>query len=186
MTNKPLTKAERHALDPHDRLDKMSHVFTALVKRLDKIQATLTQRNQHLEQWSQDLHGKMGDLETSIAHAPRVEHVVVLEIDQLRQQLTPLKESLEDMGAEIVLIISAELGENGKPKYTNDRMRKSAERLALRTSEGYQEAMLNLRALEYEIFAKQGELEEVQRQDKANSRLYAGYRSRLDNFSARF
>jgi chromosome segregation ATPase len=183
-----VTKNSKHKLDPHahDRIDAMARAFAEMQKTIDKWQARQTQRNARLEQDSHDLHAAMAALEESVAHAPNVQRQLKDEIHGLRSQLPPLRDRLDELEAEFMLNISAEVDDNGKAIYKNEDLRGAAMALAKANRDEYQETLEKVRAKEFAIQRKEHELGEYEKQDKANRLLYAGHGRRLDNLTARF
>lgn len=181
-----MTKNDKHKLDPHDRIDAMARAFKKMQTIITKWEARQTQRNAQLEQDSYELHQAMATLEESILHAPDVEHQLKDKILGLKSQLPPLQDRLDELEAEFMLNVTAELGDNGKPAFTNDKMRGAAVKLAKAHSDEYQEMLEKIRAKEFIIARKSHELDETTRQDKANRLLHTGHGKRLDNLTARF
>jgi hypothetical protein len=132
-------------------------------------------------QLQSDMVDLEGELRTSSGFKLECEKALV---DQ-RTAVQMAKDNLDDIEAELILGIDAELDGDGKPKYTNDKLRSAALRIAKRDSEAYQSQAKKLRSLENKAAIYQAEIREIENRDKAVRLLYRGLMTRLDSITAR-
>lgn len=177
---------EKHKLNPHVRIDSMARIFAELQKRLDALTTKYTERTADLEKQSTTLISVMEALEINVEHGPMAQRQLAITLGELRDHMIPTREQMADIEAQTVLSVSCVVNEKSKLKYSNPTTRSAAKLVALGKHDAYKKLRAELRALELKEMKLKAQLQEVERQDKANRSLYNGTVARLENLTARF
>lgn len=167
------------------RVDKMGSVFIKLQDRLFQIATALKQQDDRLEPEAETLLARMDELYRSIQASPAIRRQADIELADLKDRILPIKDSLDDIEANEMFNIGFELGENGKVKYSNDKARAAALRLALAAHDEYQTRLDKYHILNLNRVRLQAQVDEIERKDKNDRVIYGGCVARLADLTKR-
>ncbi len=169
----------------NDRVDKMGKAFNRHTERIKAIErAYMVHISENMKEYAV-LVAEMDELRKSISAGPIVKRECTIELAELRDKITGVKEALDDIEAMLYLNVTAELNDDDKPAFTNDTQRKYALTQAKRASDEYQNIKAQLDKLSLDKARLDAQLKEIEDTDKHSIVLFRGCVARVQNITAR-
>ncbi len=174
------------------RVDNMVVAFNAHTKRIKEAERRIQNFERgymaHIGENMKEyavLVAEMDELRKSISAGPIVKRECTVELAELRDKITGVKEALDDIEAMLYLNVTAELNDDNKPAFTNDTQRKYALTQAKRASDEYQNVKGQLDKLGLDKAQLDAQLREIEDSGKSSIVLFRGCVARVQNVTAR-
>ena len=181
MTNDSVTAAT-----VNERINKMGTVFKDLQGRVDAMNGLITGLLVPDDDELAGLLEQIVQLDRRVGTSPALRREAATELAETREKIALVEGRMEDIEAEMVLNISAEIDpETGKSPYSNEKTRQAALRMGLRHSDEYAEVAAELRPLNAQRAQLEAQIKEIEDKDRADRLTYSGVVARLDNINAR-